>query len=130
MEIIWDKNGVCNNCGYIPFTITHYCPQCNTIQEILELNTIYNNKIINLENGLHTHGVNYLCIENINIPNIDIIMQKYLQLDKLLRVYKHLDFTNCPWNYVKIYDPREQLITRIEKFLLDTRENINEDVKL
>ena len=129
MEIIWDKNGACNNCGYIPFTITHYCPQCNTIQEILELNTIYNNKIINLENGLHTHGLNYLYIENINIPNIDSL-KIYLMLDKLLRVYKHLDFTNCPWNYVTIYDPREQLITRIEKFLLDTRENINEDVKL
>jgi len=129
MEISWDKNGACNNCGYIPFTITYYCPQCNTIQEILELNTIYNNKIINLENGLHTYGVNYLYIENINIPNIDSL-KIYLMLDKLLREYKHLNFTICHWNYVTIYDPKEQLVNRIEKFLLDIKEINYEDLKL
>lgn len=118
MNSNWDENGSCVQCGYIPFELTEFCTECND-DDVLTCNknekNMYIYTIIQLENDLREQGVNYLL--NNNIKFIINSQEEYVELDKFLRNYKHNDYSLCPFTNMKIYNPSEQLQSRVQKFL-------------
>jgi len=115
MTSIWDTNGSCVVCGYMPFELTEFCTECNCTNIINYVKNTCGDEIIQLENNLHEHGVNYLL--DIKIHYIINDEEDYDKLDKYLREYKHKDYAISLLTGNKMYHPIPQLACRIQNLL-------------
>lgn len=115
MTSIWDINGSCIICGYMPFELTECCTECKCTNSIDYVKNTCGDEIIQLENNLHECGVNYLLDIKINFIIND--QGDYDKLDKYLREYKHIDYSISILTGDKMYYPRDQLECRIQNLL-------------
>lgn len=96
---VWDKNGACNQCGYMPFVLSEFCTECNERQKIISVKTIKLSEIAKLQQqDDNRQDINYLQFKNINIDD----EEKYM---------------NCPLTNMKNYGYEEPLVKRIQKII-------------
>lgn len=135
---VWDKNGACVECGFMPFNLTEICSECNPTNVVDDINHIcwityvvddikknYAEEIIKLENDLHEQGINYIINNeqgiNYLIDNdINVILnnkEEFDEFDELLREYKHMDYSTCSFTFTRKYYPQEQLTSRVQEYI-------------
>jgi hypothetical protein len=122
---VWDKNGACVECGFMPFNLTEFCTECNPINIVDDVKNNCAEEIIKLEDDLHEQGINYIInnakginylIDN-DVKFIINNKEQFDEFDKLLREYKHMEYSVCNFTHQRKYYPQEQLTSRVQEYI-------------
>jgi len=124
-DSVWDKNGACVECGFMPFNLTKICTECNPTSIVDDIKNKCAEEIIKLENDLHEQGINYIINNDQGINylidnDMSLIVNntaEFDEFDKLLREYKHMDYSICSFTYARKYYPQEQLTSRVQEYI-------------